>query len=61
MLLLEKDIIKKRQVDKNAIELAKLDVGNNENNKYKVKAICNSAIYARELAGHLLEFYYLFF
>lgn len=37
MLLLDYDIIRKKQVDKNNV--VKLDTGNNKNGKYKVKAI----------------------
>ena len=50
MLLLEQGITRKKQADKNNV--TKLDVGNNSG-KYKVKAICNSAIYIKQSAGHL--------
>ena len=43
-------------MDENATEL---DAGNNEGGEYKVKAICDSAIYARESTGHLPRLYYL--
>ena len=56
MLLLEQDITRKEWVDENG---TKLDAGDNKGNKYKVKAICDSAVYARELAGHLPGLYYL--
>ena len=59
MSLLEQDTIRKKWVNKdNPIEL---DIGNNESGEYKVKAICDSAVYARKSAGHLLELYYLVF
>lgn len=51
LLLLQQDTIKKVQVDKNAI---KLDV-DNDNKKYKVKAIWDSAVHVRESeSGYLL-------
>lgn len=55
MLLLEQNIIKKKQV-KIAIELDKGD-----NKEYEFEAIYNSKIYVKELNnGHyLLGFYYL--
>ncbi len=53
VLLLEQDTTRKRQVEI-AIEL---DKGNSE--EYEVKAICNSAVYAKELENHLPDFYYL--
>ena len=60
MLLLEQDITKKRRVNKNNV--TKWNVGSNEGNKYKLKAICDSAVYARELkSGHLPGLYYLVF
>ena len=45
MSLLEQDTTRKGQVDKNATEL---DVSDNESKKYKVEAIYDSAVYARE-------------
>ena len=57
--LLEQDTTKKGRVDENATELAKLDAGDDEGGEYKVEAICDSAIYARESAGYLPELYYL--
>ena len=53
VLLLEQDTIKKGQVE-TAIEL---DKGNSK--KYEVEIICNSAVYARKLEGHLPGLYYL--
>ena len=38
-----------------------LDAGNNEGRKYKVKAICDSAVYARESIGYLPRLNYLVF
>ena len=56
MSLLEQDIARKGRVDEDVTEL---DVGN-KNRKYKVKAIWDSAVYARESkSGHLPELYYL--
>ena len=57
MSLLEQDILRKRRVDEN--NATKLDAGDNEGVEYKVEAICDSAVYTRELAGHLPELYYL--
>ena len=56
MSLLEQDITRKGRVDKDVTEL---DAGDNESGEYEVEAICNSAVYARELAGHLPGLYYL--
>lgn len=56
MSLLKKNTIRNGQIDKNVTEL---DIGNNENRKYKVGAICNNAVYVKESAGYLLELYYL--
>lgn len=39
------------------MSLIKLDKSNNK--KYKVKVICKSEVYIRELEGHLSSFYYL--
>lgn len=57
MLLLEQNITKKGQVNKNAIQL-KFEANNNE--KYKFKSIWNSAVYEKESkAGYLSELYHL--
>ena len=49
-------------MDKNTIELAELDIGNNKGGEYKMKAIWNSVVYARESeSGYLLELYYFVF
>ena len=39
----------------------KLDTGDNESDKYKIEAISNNMINARELIGHLSGLYYLVF
>ena len=55
MLLLKKDITKKRQVDK---KITKLNLNNNK--KYKIKVIWNSVIYTKKsVLSHLPELYYL--
>ena len=43
--MLKQDITRKGQVDKNVMEL---NVRNDESGEYKIEAICNSAVYARE-------------
>ena len=43
------------------MELTELNADNNKDGKYKMEAICNSAIYAKELMGHLLGLYYPIF
>ena len=59
--LLEQDTTRKGRIDENATELAELDAGNDEDSgKYKVEAIRDSAVYARESeSGHLPRLYYL--
>ena len=57
MLLLEQDITRKRWVDENATQL---EFEANDNKKYKVKDIRDSAVYAKlSEAGYLPELYYL--
>ena len=56
MSLLEQDITKKDQVDKKVTELD-FEAGDSE--EYKVEAIWNNAVYAKELEGHLPGPYYL--
>ena len=56
MSLLEQDTTKKEQVDKKITEL-EFEAGNRE--EYKVEAIHNSAVYAKEAEGHLPGLYYL--
>ncbi len=59
ILLLEKDITKKRRVNKITFRLEFENIGDGE--KYKVEAICDNAVYAKELdySHHLSGFYYL--
>ena len=52
--LLEQDTSRKGRVDEKGMES---DAGDNE--EYKMKAIRDSAVYARESAGHLPGLYYL--
>ena len=54
--LLEQDTIRKGGINKFA-EVPKFEVGNNK--KYKVEAMQDSAIYAKEADGHLSGLYYL--
>ena len=55
MSLLEQDTTRKGRVDENATEL---DAGE-DSGEYEVEAIRDSAVYARESAGHLPGLYYL--
>ena len=57
MLQLEQDTTRKGRVDKNATELDAGEVSG----KYKMDAICDNAVYARESVGHLLGLYYIVF
>ena len=58
MSLLEQDTTKKRRVDKEVRQI-EFDNGNNSG-EYKVEAIWDSVVYARELeSGYLPGFYYL--
>ena len=50
MSLLEQNITRKGQVDKN--NATELDA-NNDSGEYKVELISDSAVYARELASYL--------
>ena len=60
MLLLEQDIIKKRQVNKNNV--TKFNTGNNKSGKYKVKAIWDNAVYRKESKlGYFSKLLYLIF
>ena len=54
--LLEQDTTKKERVDEKVTELD-FEAGNSK--VYKVEAIRDSAVYARELEGHLPGLYYL--
>ena len=56
MLLLKQNTIKKKQIDKNE---TKLNAGN-DSKGYKVEAICNSAVNAKESkSDNLPNLYYL--
>ena len=59
--MLKQNITRKGRIDKNVMELAKLDTGNNKNSKYQIEAICNSAIYTKKSTGHIPRLYYLVF
>lgn len=48
-------------MDKTTIELQFEIEARNYGREYRVKGIWDSAIYAREFEGHLLDFYYLVF
>ena len=54
--LLEQNTIKNERVDENVTKL-EFDAGDKE--KYKVKAIRDSAIYVKKSEGHLPSFYYV--
>ena len=56
MLLLEQDITKKEWVDK---KVTKLEFKAGDSKKYKVEAISDNAVYAKEAEGHLPGLYYL--
>lgn len=55
MSLLEQNTTSKKRVDDN--DATKLETGNS--NKYKVKTICYSAVYIKELVEKLQKIYYL--
>ena len=58
MFLLEQDPTSKRRVDEKTLQLEFKDDGEGE--EYKVEAICDSVVYAKELeSGHLLGLYFL--
>lgn len=59
MSLLELVAITKKQIDKN--NASELNASDNDNKKYKVKAICDNIVYIREskLDHHLVRLYYL--
>lgn len=52
MSLLEHDTRRWRQVDK---IIARFKLDSNDGKEYKVKAICDSAIYARESQHYILS------
>ena len=56
MSLLEQDITRKEQVDKN---LAKLEFEAGNSIKYKVEVIWHSVVYANKAKCYLLDLYYL--
>ena len=58
MWRLELNSTKKGRLDENATEL---NTGNDESGEYKVKAVCDSTVYAKESKDHLLRLYYLIF
>ena len=59
MSLLEQDTTTKGRVDNETDDGTKLDAGNNSK-EYKLEAIQDSAVYAKESeSGHLLGLYYL--
>ena len=58
MLLLEQNTTRNKQVDKNAMELAKLDAGK-DGGENEVEIICGSVVYIKKSAGHLPRLYYL--
>ncbi len=51
--LLEQDTTRKRQV-----EIA-IELNEGDSEEYKIEVICNSAVYAKKLEGHLPDLYYL--
>ena len=57
MSLLEQNTTKKGRVDKN--DASELDAGDNESEKYKVKAIWDSVVYARKSTSYLPRLHYL--
>lgn len=59
VLLLEQDIIRKRQVNKSLGREPELNTG--KDREYKIKAIKDSAVYAEVAKGQLLGLYYLIF
>ena len=56
MSLLEQDITRKERVDKKVTEL---DFKADDREEFKVEAIRDSAVYAKESEGHLPGLYYL--
>ena len=55
MLLLEQNTTRKGRVDEN---VTKLDAGK-DSGEYKMEAICDNTVYAKESASHLPGLYYL--
>ena len=59
MSLLDQDTTKKRRVDEEVRQM-EFDAGDNESGEYKVEAIRDSTVYAKESeSGHLPGLYYL--
>ena len=58
MSLLEQDITRKGRVDKKVREI-EFNACDNDSEEYKVEAIQDSGVYARESKDHLLGLYYL--
>ena len=58
MSLLEQDITRKRRMNELFPE-PEPEFDANDNKEYKVEAIIDSAVYAKEAKGHLLGLYYL--
>lgn len=56
--MLKQDITRKKQVDKIMSRL-EFDISKGEDNKYKIEAIHNSAVYASKTKGNLSSQYYL--
>ncbi len=56
MSLLEQDTTRKGRVDKTT---SRLEFENEDDEEYEVEAIRDSAVYTRELEGHLPGLYYL--
>ena len=58
MPLLEQDIIRKSRINELFLESEpEFDAGDNK--EYKIEAIKDSAVYAKEAEEHLLSLYYL--
>ena len=56
---MEQNIIRKDRVDKK-VRQKKFNISDNDSGEYKIEAIWDSAIYAKELkTGHLPGLYYL--
>ena len=58
MLLLKQNTTKKRRMDKE-IRQNDFDISNSNGKRYKIRAICDSAIFVRWSEDYLLELYYL--
>ena len=59
MSVLEQNTIRKKYVNRN--NPTKLDVNDNHNRNYKLKAIFNNAVYIRESTSYLAKLYNLVF